>query len=57
MERKTYCTLRIDRPVACSLKVKRLVNHANYQSEEVHEQLVMIYTLQKNVSYQQMREA
>ena len=26
--KKTYCTLRIDRPVACSMKVKRLVNHA-----------------------------
>ena len=23
-----YCTLRIDRPVACIMKVKRLVNHA-----------------------------
>ena len=23
-----YCTLRIDRPVACNIKVKRLVNHA-----------------------------
>ena len=23
-----YCTLRIDRPVACCMKVKRLVNHA-----------------------------
>ena len=23
-----YCTLRIYRPVACSMKVKRLVNHA-----------------------------
>ena len=26
--KKSYCTLRIDRPVACTMKVKRLVNHA-----------------------------
>ena len=26
--KKTYCTLRIDRPVPCTMKIKRLVNHA-----------------------------
>ena len=26
--KKTYCTLRINHPVACTMKVKRLVNHA-----------------------------
>ena len=56
--KKTYCTLRIDRPVACTMKVKRLVNHAKLPIRgSTGAAGYDLHAAEKCVPYQQMHEA